>query len=620
MNRLLNKNTTVGVVDFCPRLKNIDEHFSDVCECFSSYNKFKKEIEDYARDPDFKNKLKQLQNNYRDNNNTKLEFNVSKKFNIDEVFGDYPKTAYELLYKLGRTERCQQQSGNWFKRLILVSVVQELFQSIGGGKPTGFQIPQTSKMLKCFFLSQQNVSRAIRFSKKVGLIKVVEDCPQHFVKENNIVVQGKGRCKSYYWNKNVAKIIRQLVKEYGINDILEKKLLEFNKNHKNAEELTVVKTIQDIETYGIDYVIKNYRVGLSSSLMIPHCSDSEFKAIIYSKIPQIHDYQVKMDEANEFLDLDNRYFFNINIKRSKLGFITRSSARAYTRITNLPNMEKAIKNGKYDEHVEYIQKYVKKNFDKLGIENIYSYDVNGCVYRLKDIRNKKEWYKGDIYEKVFGHTLSGDERDLCKGFAMRFMFDSSASSSWSHVKTSLKKYGIENSFSKFDKKYDEKSYVHNDGSKTTYSKRLFELMFNQVQSVVLNEHKDTSVFVDESCIMFDVCQHLRKHGYTVYCVFDGIYFGKAGVEYPKEQAEAMVENLVKYYAFTYMNKYYWNNKYNVKFVKSDDLSVSGEIVLEEKAGNYDGFEDCCDFDNLDFSPTSVLPYSKLDYVNVVIEE
>ena len=472
----------------------------------------------------------------------------------DSIFSDACQSEAELQRQLG---------GRYFLRnLTLLGSLCEMFKyATSRHRVTVLNISTTGSNMLAVFKSPMVVSRILKMSDGVGLTKIVED-KYRFNCRNPY-------CRKRAWNKTVQDLVCGLVDKHGLNKVVQEAVSVDNMDEAavipvgdvgdgdaepvsdgaDAGEAETEKDAEkDIEKdYGADFVKNHYYVDLSAKLMIGHCSDETALKIIHEKYPQIRDYQLLADQMNANLDEINKIRFNLNLRRSPKGYITRIGIRATNRACQFHSKENALKRGEdvssYDGvwREEYLDYYFKKH----NVVRWMEFDQKASIYYLANFKWNGKFETGDMYEKMFGCKLSDEQRSLFKlCFAMRAAFDVSAKAVYCKLKDRL---------GDFDATHSDKAVVNENGEVEPYSLQLIRQYYNRVQEVMHNPRKNTSIFLDESCIYLDVVNHIRKFGYEVIQVYDAFYIGSKNGCLPSRQ---QVQNVINHFTKQYFERYY----------------------------------------------------------------
>lgn len=467
--------------------------------------------------------------------------NANFKSYDESLFANACKSEEELKRKLGKRYL--------YRHLTLLGSLCEMYKFVTSREHVStVNIPTTGKNTLAVFKSPMVVSRLLKLSDKIGLTVVVGEKYQFNCRASY--------CRKRAWNKQVQDLICQMVEKYGLNEAVAKAVAVENLEDGETDDPVPVEEEtsetgsceKDIEKdYGADFVATHYNVDLSAKLMIGHCSDETAKGLIYAKYPQVKVYQALADKMNVNLDGMNRVRFSLNIRHSAKGYITKIGCRATNKVCQLHSKEKAEKLGRDVTHFDGLwrEEYLKWYFNEKGITNWMEYDQKASIYFLSNYKWNGVFETEDLYAKMFGCKLTDEQRRLFKlCFTMRASFDTSAKAVYCHLKENL---------NAFDKKHMDKAVVCSNGEIEPYSLQLIRFYYNRVQDVMHNTNKNTSIFLDESCIYMDVVNHIRKHGYDVVQVYDAFYIGsKEGLLPTSKQ----VQNVIEYYAKRYFKSFY----------------------------------------------------------------
>ena len=476
----------------------------------------------------------------------------------DSIFSGACQSEAEL--------KCQLGKRYFLRHLTLLGSLCEMFKyATSRHRVTVLNISTTGSNMLAVFKSPMVVSRLLKMSDKVGLTKIVGAKFRFNCRDSY--------CRKRAWNKAVQDLVCGLVDKYDLNNVVKEKVSASNideaavipvgdvcdadvvdavgdvgaepvSDGPDAEEGDAEKDIE--KDYGVDFVKNHYYVDLSAKLMIGHCSDETALQIIHDKYPQIRDYQLLADQMNANLDEINKIHFNLNLRRSRKGYITRIGIRATNRACQFHSKENALKRGEdvssYDGvwREEYLNWYFKKH----NVVRWMEFDQKASIYYISNFKWNGKFETGDMYEKMFGCKLSDEQRSLFKlCFAMRAAFDVSAKAVYCKLKDRL---------GDFDATHSDKAVVNENGEVEPYSLQLIRQYYNRVQQVMHNPRKNTSIFLDESCTYMDVVNHIRKFGYVVVQVYDAFYIGsKNGYLPTKEQ----VQNVINHFTKSYFERY-----------------------------------------------------------------
>lgn len=536
-----------------PQVRNSKQTRTDFLELLRCYNVGKTKI----------NKVPTSESN----ESLKLSY-LSEEFDSPKYsrmeFESAPQTKEEvlaILKPLKLSKKCFMQK---LARIGAMCSLYNCFRDL-----TVLNISQTSPHLLKVFKSTQLIHKTIKQSIQIGLLKCVDN---HFSKKKHI-------CKKYLWNIEVKRIVLDLVQEYGIN--LHNKFNTLLKNAKNVSNFEIIdETVlnENFEKFGDkNFVEKTFNVDFSAGLRIAGCSDEQAKYLLYKKYPQLEYFQKMIDEDNiKFLsseeDKIHQSVFIPKIKRSKYKnkkeFITGISIREHNDFNQLHSRKNLITRLKMEgmdvsesdipltdkDGNEWREDYLKKYFNDKGIEFFTYFDQKASIFTIQKFKNTGIWCDEDMYEELFGGELSKEERRLFKLiFPMRGFFDWSARAIATKFKYEFGK--VIPDVKSFNNAHSDKRVVV-DGRVYEYSDILVEHFTKRLQDVMQNHKKNTTIFLDESCIFIKVVNYLRKRGYTVCRCFDGFWVGKKDVVLERDEIQKIVKNVAKWY----FKKFYNHNE------------------------------------------------------------
>ena len=434
-------------------------------------------------------------------------------------------------------------------------------------------ICQTSPVYLNVFKSPKDVHKIIQVAKRVSLLKCIDNS-FHFSTVRTPKALKKCYSKTYAMNLKMLRflcsIFEDLKQEYGINKYV-------NGTH-NVEQ-----------KYSDEELMQKYNIDLQAGMRIANAPDEQIERIIEKKYPQIQWLKQQLDYINNRFYKDdpfNKLHFKLNIHRSKMGFVTRISCRVTNPFSySLHSWEnfKAKHPDATDEELltflhEQSNKLMKEKRPDLSVEEcellsvvlsnklaadrmwredyinqqygdtMYSHwDKKASVPTLLHYKATGEYETGDAYAKMFNINFKkdcGDDaakvRNFCKSLTLRLVFDYSASAVWS-------KFNSLKLFDKFDEQYKEKSKLDEFGTTKRYSKQLTEKFYNTVQKYVHNVHKNTSIFLDESCIMVSMLRYLLENDYKCFLCYDSIWAGKDECYIDKETYNKLHHVLTRHY-------------------------------------------------------------------------
>lgn len=536
-----------------PQVRNSKQTRTDFLELLRCYNVGKTKINKVpTSESNESSKLSYLSEEFESPKYSRMEFKSA------------PQTKEEvlaILKPLKLSKKCFMQK---LARIGAMCSLYNCFRDL-----TVLNISQTSPHLLKMFKSTQLIHKTIKQSIQIGLLKCVDN---HFSEKKHI-------CKKYLWNIEVKRIVLDLVQEYGIN--LHNEFNTLIKNAKNVSNFEIIdETVlnENAEKFGDkNFVEKTFNVDFSAGLRIAGCSDEQAKYLLYKKYPQLEYFQKMIDEDNiKFLsseeDKIHQSVFIPKIKRSKYKnkkeFITGISIREHNDFNQLHSRKNLITRLKMEgidvsdsdipltdkDGNEWREDYLKEYFNDKGIEFFTYFDQKASIFTIQKFKNTGIWCDEDMYEELFGGELSKEERRLYKLiFPMRGFFDWSARAIATKFKYEFGK--IIPDVKSFNDAHSDKRVVV-DGRVYEYSDILVEHFTKRLQDVMQNHKKNTTIFLDESCIFIKVVNYLRKRGYTVARCFDGFWVGKKDVVLERDEIQKIVKNVAKWY----FKKFYNHNE------------------------------------------------------------
>lgn len=380
---------------------------------------------------------------------------------------------------------------------------------------TVMPIATTNKRLISIWGSPKEVSRAIQFMCRIGLLAKYDDSYQF-----NAFYNKDNKCKQYVYNYNTE----QQIKEYCSN------------NNINKYQITNTTIVDIFAVKDIPFEQTEVRFSSKLHLLKPdNWTTTEFEnylmSCLYANYPQLLHYQELADNINRTFYADD-YDRQISFKPK---FTWNKGNKAVTKIgiraTN--SLVSAKKEHSNDEPPNNML-YKDDVLNRYGLK--YEFDVKSSVPRITYALNKGIWLENDIdlykimYKKFTkicpSEQLEWNEttRNIFKSFHMNGYFDTEAKLS-AHLKRQV---------SMKAEKYDTKEWADLEYVMKAYRESIIQ---------TIGELKyDSEIFFHESCIYMDVTYSLLKKGIDVWQQYDCWYTDKEVVN-----IEQIVEQCVNKY-------------------------------------------------------------------------
>ena len=411
----------------------------------------------------YKNKKTHKKVHYKEKNKSKKQsptLTLDQRPNFNNLLSE-DMTEDDLQCCLGQ---------RWRVLLGNLGSIVDIYQSVVTKKRyLPYVISSHSKRLNQVFNTHQTVSNVISLAVRVGLLYVAFEDASYT----------KGLAKEYYYNKEMERVIKQLLAKYNI------------KCNRDITNLTEHKTV-NLNT-------SKYVIRFSSKLRIKDMTEEEALEYLNSTYNDLSYYQNLFDTMKSTYQKDRpeqQIKFVPTITRSKSGYITKIGIRATSAICNLKvhlNGNTEYKGILRDEYLDSIY----------GKGNWFENDVKSSVPRVAYLMKTGEWLDQsiDVYELIFKKFESAQERQVYKNFFMKLYFDREGQL-FNH-----NKQWITDSIAKFGKGKCEK--ILKDAKKKVVA--------------ILGESLDSEIFYHESCIYGTFVNFLRSQGIEVVQIYDAFF-------------------------------------------------------------------------------------------------
>ena len=439
--------------------------------------------------------LDKLTSNVANTDNKKKTYQtaISATVYTQADFRNDVNTEEDLKRALGR---------KWKTNLVMLGSFVDKYQYITGRKElTPIALSSNSSDLLRMFKSQQNAYNFLKTAIDVDLLKCVNDKYRFSIWESY--------SKQYIYNKNVQKLIKDVIAKYSVN------FIRYLGDHDYSK-------YKPDPTFDFDKE-KHYNIRFCTGLRIPVMTDEECITILHKKYPQLQKYMDQATVINEqYLPYnpEQRIKFMPNIGRGEKGYISSIGIRATSQICNMKAHD--IQPGEPSRH-EYLCDY-------FNTDEYYEYDVKSSIYRISHLVNHGVWVDDDIdfYSEIYGKEFETPEsRDNFKLFCQRVYFRSPR-----QIMSDLR---------------DEIEQVaSNEDEKSQLLQSIENLSYNLEYTLGSVSYR-SEIFLHESCIYMDVYKALRDMGYNVVQVYDGFYCDQ---DFTKD-----IKKLLEYHSYLYYHTY-----------------------------------------------------------------
>lgn len=399
-------------------------------------------------------------------------------------------------------------------------------------------IATTSKRLSTIWGSQQNISNAIKYMIKIGLLAEYDATYQF-----NAYYDKDNKCKMYAYSYDAEQSIKSYCQ---INNI--------NKYIINNSITTIVQNFVDIKSFDLNEV----RFSSKLHLMKPdNYSVADFESYLtyclMVNYPQLEVYQALADKINATFyadDFDRQIVFKPTFTWSKGNIaVTKIGIRA---TNTLVSAKKDI-----DDDDRENQLYKEDVLNRYNLTN--HYDVTSSVPRITYLLNNGVWLDEDIdlYKSMYESFIklcpsetmewNKETRSIFKSFHMNAYFDKETKIA-AHLKRRIAM---------------KTSYNKNEWDGLDFVMRSYR---NAVEQTIGTLKYDSEVFFHESCIYMDVLYHILSSGVDCWQCYD---------EWNTNKSIDDIQSIVK----SYCNKYY--NTY-IKQIKSNNTTIVQNFVDNNK--------------------------------------
>ena len=454
-----------------------------------------------------------------------------------EVFADAVKTEDELVGRLGgRKWRDKLRKLGWFTMLYYGATENPLRHKPADDHDMPIlPMPCTGARLVRTFGSKGAVHNMLKLCMRIGLVARVTHTYRFGCRDSD---QNYGYL--YAYNRDVAALIRKACRKHR----LEPRPPQIA---AHSSEYRCVWDRIDREAYGeadddeqgIDVAITGGPEGRNISAAdaeritlrtrrvgVRGVSDAEVERIIKLRYAElIAPRSLYIDEMNrEFLPVDERIKFEMNVKRDRRDFIKRIGWRAASSIVSL----KEHANGNPNYTGRWRKEYLDSEYGKDGY---FEFDVRASIYQISHLLNFGEWIgnRRDPYEIMFGRRFaSREEREAYKSICMALYFDHPnliLSHNLPKLQGCVDKYG---------------------------KNRLKEVFAAEAKAMeaFTGEKFHNEIFLHESLLYVDFVYWLRKErGVPVTQIYDGFYVEKGGID--EEELECELERCARKYLADY---------------------------------------------------------------------
>lgn len=390
-------------------------------------------------------------------------------------------------------------------------------------------ISQTNKDLLSFYTSQPKINYSIR---------------QILIKKANVLCDLNSEFKPHHIAKYYYVCQENLYTMFNIYEDI------------NSNDISECEMSQIAPAY-YSFPSINSTLNISKEY-----SNEEIKEALIIRYPYYTHYEQVVEFLNANICNDyEKISFRISPKRSKKNKITKISIRAFSEVCLLKSLEKLEKKCHMsssemvvDPNILYREQYLADRFGQWE-----EYDIKGSVPRIsRAMANQGNMgdLKEDIYKTIFelfveDYQLLFDPtvtewceevRNFFKSLFMRLFFGGTAKEINKNILSQERKIAKKESLCTNLTPF---SSLRNRGVDLValiekYQDRVFEICHREERN-----KRDTSVFLHESCIYFEVRMELLKRGIDVVQVYDGFYFKKGTM--PADMDEIVQRSATKYY-------------------------------------------------------------------------
>lgn len=344
-------------------------------------------------------------------------------------------------------------------------------------------------------------------------------------------------------------LTKEIARQYYVSQDNLELMLSIYKDIKNAEENKIIKKVSGGSSDDViadTPTFKNLNAYFNANLRINvnKYTEEDIANSVYYHYPLIPYYQYLTKFMNHRISNPNEKIrFNLSFKYSEsLNYITKISIRATNDICPKKSYEKQEKKCKRqnipcikDETIQYREDYLNERFGEYE-----EYDIKASVPRVAHCMAFDDGMgdlKEDLYKKIFEKFTSDyailfnpqiiewneEVRGFFKSIFMRLYFGGSPSQIKQNILESERKFKEKQQLNRIDypitfTELDEKGFDL-VGMLTKWQNAVYEYCPHR-------DKKDTTVFLDESCIYLEVRKMLYRMGVDVVQVYDGFYFKK----------------------------------------------------------------------------------------------
>lgn len=415
----------------------------------------------------------------------KQENILSRKELILELYKDFPcYSKEEIKGILGK---------NHIYFLKKIFVFYEMVKYCISNDPKQvYRFSTWNKKLQKTFGTRMTISNYLKIFCKINLL-IIQDTSFHF----NLTNAFENHCRTYYYNKKQALILKELFDELGFNDDTRKETIKKCVGKKTKKRKKYIKKRK---------VVKVYTGDLSISKI--ECKRSQLEQSFWKTNPMAEQALTRMEKR-----ITEEYFkypylwqsFEVNFTRSHQKW-TGASLRGYSDVcSSLNDIKKEHEINDSNKHTcrsEYISNYFKHT-------NWKEIDINASIYRVTKFLNTGKWDSDetDFYVKLNGKPFKdSEERNTFKQMMMRCYFGKSPAQIINQLCYTNREIAA--------------TLKNNDNKEKAIKEvgKYFYKMRQEIGTSFLSE-----IFMHETCIYDMVLEKILKKNIKCFTVYDCFY-------------------------------------------------------------------------------------------------